>query len=431
MMTSPTIRQRRGVTLTEVLIATGIMAVGMTAILALFPIGAVNMARAINQDRTATHAMNSDNLFRVHWKNAWVERDPISGVPSGSIVTNTEAAYQNSAEPMIPLLEAHPVYGHLLGDWTLADATTGAPPPNWKYPNTNTEPSYPVLVDPIGWQTKAGTQAQGFIAGIRNLPVRTTLRASHQESPGPAFPAYVRIAPDPYADQASRIPQIQFFQNNYPLPFTAARRNFPPVAPAPYPWQGSLPQVIRNTTLLDDMTFDQLGEPAAATGQLERGGRYSVAWLIQRTTNAAQSEVNVQVLAFSGRSPTDTPSEEYAYTFAGNINQPNTVLLDITNLPIPPIKKGGWIALSLTVPRPPLLPNGPPNGAYPTFDFYRVISVNDETPNRLVVELESPMNRYGMGTPTAPTFTGTAVVFDNLFEVYDRGSVSAVGNVKP
>ena len=65
--------RRPGVTLMEVLIATGILATGTLAIMALFPIGAVSMARAINQNRSADHAANSDAVFRVYWKNAWID----------------------------------------------------------------------------------------------------------------------------------------------------------------------------------------------------------------------------------------------------------------------------------------------------------------------------------------------------------------------
>lgn len=414
-------RRRPGVTLTEVLIATGIMAVGMLAILALYPIGAVNMARAINQDRTATHAMNSDNLFRVHWKNAWIERDPGTGVPTGTVSQNTEAAYQNSAEPMLPLLEAHPVYGHVLGDWRLP--TAPLPPPNWKYPNPNTEPSYPVLVDPIGWQNKAGSADQGFIAGDRLLPVRTTLRAAHHQGLNPPPPnTYVRVAPDPYADDATRSAQIAFFSSSYPLTFLTAMSPNPPVPPAPWQWGASIPAIVRNTTLLDDMTFDAAGEPAAFTGQLERGGRYNVSWLIQRASNATQSEVKIHVLAFSGRSPTDTTALEYPYPFL--VIDPKVIQLNVASQAAPPIKKGGFIALSYQVPRP--AGTLPANSSYPTFDFYRVVSVNDDSGN-YYVELETPVKQPSGVIPIRQM----AVVFDNLFEVYDRGVVSASGNVKP
>ena len=103
--------RRPGVTLMEVLIATAILSVGMMAIMALFPIGAVNFARALNQDRAATHGVNSDEFFRYYWKKSWVELDPNTGAPTGSICPSNEAAYYNSQEPMLLLLENHPTYG--------------------------------------------------------------------------------------------------------------------------------------------------------------------------------------------------------------------------------------------------------------------------------------------------------------------------------
>ncbi|MFQ3594069.1 MAG: prepilin-type N-terminal cleavage/methylation domain-containing protein [Gemmataceae bacterium] len=54
--------QRQGVTLVEVLAAIGIMGIGMLAILVLFPLGAMSMARALKDDRAGTIAWNADSL---------------------------------------------------------------------------------------------------------------------------------------------------------------------------------------------------------------------------------------------------------------------------------------------------------------------------------------------------------------------------------
>jgi prepilin-type N-terminal cleavage/methylation domain-containing protein len=51
--------QRPGVTLLEVLTAIFIMGIGMLALLTLFPLGALSMARAIRDDRAATIAANA------------------------------------------------------------------------------------------------------------------------------------------------------------------------------------------------------------------------------------------------------------------------------------------------------------------------------------------------------------------------------------
>ena len=51
--------RRRGVTLLEVLTAIFIMGVGLLAILTLFPLGALSMARAVRDDRAATIGANA------------------------------------------------------------------------------------------------------------------------------------------------------------------------------------------------------------------------------------------------------------------------------------------------------------------------------------------------------------------------------------
>jgi prepilin-type N-terminal cleavage/methylation domain-containing protein len=53
-------RHRPGVTLVEVLVAIFIMAIGMLALLALFPLGAISMAQALKDDRCAQAAVNAE-----------------------------------------------------------------------------------------------------------------------------------------------------------------------------------------------------------------------------------------------------------------------------------------------------------------------------------------------------------------------------------
>src|SRR3954468_414636 len=55
-------RHRPGITLLEVLVAIFIMAIGMLALLTLFPLGALNMARALRDDRAAQAAANAENI---------------------------------------------------------------------------------------------------------------------------------------------------------------------------------------------------------------------------------------------------------------------------------------------------------------------------------------------------------------------------------
>src|SRR5579859_7906475 len=52
-------KARAGVTLIEVLLAIFIMAIGLLALLTLFPVGAVSMAQAIRDDRVAQGAQQA------------------------------------------------------------------------------------------------------------------------------------------------------------------------------------------------------------------------------------------------------------------------------------------------------------------------------------------------------------------------------------
>jgi Tfp pilus assembly protein PilV len=53
-------KHRPGITLVEVLVAIFIMGIGMIALLTLFPLGALNIARALKDDRAAQAAANAD-----------------------------------------------------------------------------------------------------------------------------------------------------------------------------------------------------------------------------------------------------------------------------------------------------------------------------------------------------------------------------------
>lgn len=106
--------RRAGMTMTEVLVALFIMALGVIAILTMFPLGMMNMANALRDDRTAQSAASADGYMRTYWK---------------MYVTETQS------------------------DATLINAFTnpGAPLGQLTAANAAGQPSYPVFVDPIGY----------------------------------------------------------------------------------------------------------------------------------------------------------------------------------------------------------------------------------------------------------------------------------------
>jgi hypothetical protein len=347
----------------EVMIATAILAIGTLAIMALFPIGAVNMARAINQNRAADHAQNSDGIFRLYWKRAWLDPN------GGGILARADAINNNPNEQMLVFLDAYPI-------------------PNAQpmiIQASSAQPSFPVLIDPIGFRTQIqnGALNQQYVAGQVGMPVRCNLAAT--PFPGPYTPT------------------------------------------------------IRNTTMLDEFSYDRNGEPSALTGQLDRGGRYNVSWLIQRPNNSVADQVNLTVLVFAGRSPTDTPSNENVFPAVAQGYQPlvdpKPKSLTITYNPnngTPGFLKGKWIAFTTPIQPQPAAPNGT-GVQYPAFDFYRIAAVTDNG-GTLDVELEQPLRTYDLGTPPGTALpgwqangnlNGSVIFFDNLFEVFDRGTVSA------
>lgn len=394
-MTRTNHRRRPGVTLMEVLIATMILSIGMVAIMALFPIGAVNFARAINQDRSTTHGVSSDMLFHYYWKSAWEARDPLTGAPTGAVCADTETAFKTNREPMLLLLEGHPTYGPLSGLPTTPGATT--------------DPSYPVLVDPIGWQAKnANPSEQGFVGGNSALPCRITLWRAVAGWSDPNNPPGNGGGIWKGTRQVPKVVMPGFPHPNWSLDPTDGA---PTGTGNPYPPDTKMS--IRLSTLLDDLTFDAGGEAGAPTGQLERAGRYSAAWLIKRQDNSKFADVHVTVLVYAARSLSDVPSSETAFVAQATAGE-KMVIVSLGGQAAPPLRRGQWIAFSHLVPTTA-------KGNRPTLDFYRVVGINSDTPDTLYVEIETPIKSEG----GAFAYTGSAIVFDNLMEVFDRGVVSA------
>jgi prepilin-type N-terminal cleavage/methylation domain-containing protein len=106
-------KHRSGLTLVEVLVAIFVMGIGMLAILVLFPLGALNMARALKDDRCGTIAWNADSL---------------------AIASN---------------LRTDPTLAPLLGP--RSGAGGDPPPPAGFLPADPNGPGYPVYVDPYFW----------------------------------------------------------------------------------------------------------------------------------------------------------------------------------------------------------------------------------------------------------------------------------------
>lgn len=120
--------RRPGMSLTEVLVALFIMALGTIAILTMFPLGAIQMGQALKDDRTAQCSNQADAYMRWYWKTKVVESGPDAFT----------TAFTNPGNGATALTTA---------------ANAG-------------QPSYPVAIDPMGFA--AGST--GPVAGVSSLP---------------------------------------------------------------------------------------------------------------------------------------------------------------------------------------------------------------------------------------------------------------------
>jgi hypothetical protein len=153
-------------TLIEVLVAIFIMAIGLLALLALFPLGALRMAQAMKDNRGTTSAQNAHSLAIAQD----IRNDPlvISDIPNGGSFSN---------------LFANP------GPLTLA----GTP----VLPNADPYgESYPIFVDPIGFGVAPLGNAQDWVTGY-----------------SPAFGGYLRRRPVLFTSLAPGGPQLNIYRN--------------------------------------------------------------------------------------------------------------------------------------------------------------------------------------------------------------------------
>lgn len=135
---APDRQTHSGMTLIEVLVAIFVMGIGLIALLALFPIGVLRMAQAIDDGRTAHIAKNADAVAAARGVRG---DSQLTFVPPGTFLGTAPFDYFKYPE------------GGAVWPATYAADDTG--------------PSFPVFVDPIGYQTNTGP-----VAGVKWLSRR-------------------------------------------------------------------------------------------------------------------------------------------------------------------------------------------------------------------------------------------------------------------
>jgi prepilin-type N-terminal cleavage/methylation domain-containing protein len=407
--------RRNGLSLTEVLVALFIMAIGLIAILTMFPLGALQMGQALKDDRTAQSASNADGYIRWYWRE-YVLRTQQDAALANALNNPNATKYDGTSPAQRPQAfpQAFPV-------------TPVA--------TTDPGPSYPVVVDPMGeyrpWNVAPMSNAQQFdwVGGMKGpgFPMGNPALLNHPT----AYPPQVRQL---------RLP----------------RRNLALVGS-----QGAnaAAYALRTCSLLDGMGYDSSGAGVnPQSSQVERDKRYNWLWVLQRPSNKVQDTVGVTVVVFEKRAHQYVPKninpesvfEPYPYQPVTigppNNPQPNPfrpitgweigeTKLQFVQGQAPPVQKGGWICDVTWSPGA-----GPQGGkrvsGIRNCNFYRVVSVTDYTVtagNPLQtfavtgVELQSVLKPDSMSPANPVTGTGVHRLFlymDGVAEVFERAPVT-------
>lgn len=397
--------QRPGVTLTEVLVALFVMAIGMIALLTLFPLGMMQINQAIKDERTTQAANNADYLMRTYWRQYVIEATK-NGVTETNLV---DPLHPNHLDFMIAMENpnvvtnttppAVPPYPKLLTGADnprddllmppLIHITPPVAPALYSTITTRSDeisrPSYPVFVDPYGdvaRQTGALAFSRRWVAGI------------HPNAAGLAA-----IIPNTF----SRIPRRNFnFPGNDAMYVNAQTMSY------------------RYATLTDDMEFGQDGAANSDGNGVSRTGRFNWSYVLQRPIQGNRLNMNMTVVVYDKRAYNFARfDEEIAY--GDNAAQRVTFIPGTTSVTIiynpaatpptlaPAIRSGMWImdgTIDNTVPMR-------------NVNFYRVTAVTDDpATGTMVLDLQTPIK--APSGFTGASYIGQLYILNGVAEVFER-----------
>jgi hypothetical protein len=434
---------RPGATLTEVLVAIFVMAIGLLALLTLFPLGALSMAQAIKDDRTAHSAKNGFAIAQVFQ----IQTDQVvtnSGkLQTGAVYPGNSPVYFFNPYPGIPQSFTGTAGFLLAPDLKMIPGYDG--------------PSYPVYVDPWGWnyfQTMAQLHPNlNPTPPVNSVPSVNYWVLGYQpptplppQPPSPPSPPLLPISP--------------YFPANPPgLMYNYS--SIPRVPLSTLPSTGlalgnSAQWLDRWCTLTDDITFSagksptepaDAGLPSLGTGAVQRENRYTWAWLARLPNITDPTQVDTQVVVYSGRSVTSVGETAYPSVIFGgywDVTQATPLVPTKTFVDVPypsgkrpNVRTGTWILdATMCYWDPTRVP--PSTVPDPHGYFYRVVGVTElgplptltsvpagpYPPGSLGLRLEiqgsfkNPNPTYWPVPPVAGQPYGVLIVMENVAEVF-------------
>jgi len=409
---------RRGLTLTEVLVAMFVMAIGMLSLLTLFPLGAMQVGQALRDDRTSQVARSAD----AHMRQAW-RHQVIPNVPFPSTTANIEPFYAPMDDPNLEargFYSASVAYNRFVGNATtprsapfnvtpgLPRTTVGSPVSPYlltldNYIATGTNPAL----------TNTGRDAYsgGLNTSTTNIKSYPVFVDPHGEQnfPAPPLNSSAKFWVGANSGTTSTLVQNQTLF----LP----RRQLLSIANAPSPVARAA-ATLELGGLTDDMTFRPNGTPDSAG--LGRQGRFTWAAVVQRPRNDIRDVADLQILVFDRRLIPPTQGDEYVLIPHSANNAGDRQLTVTVPAPKPDsgtvlIRRGGWI-MDGTLDTA-LTPTSQRN-AY----FYRIAAFTEDTATpaapagfvRYLLDLDTPL-KANVNTTTTRLY-----LFGGLIEVFPR-----------
>ena len=358
-----------------------VLAIGMMGVLALFPLGAAQMANAVKDERCLQTAQMVEGFARIFWRNAYPSESTPDFLPPPPAVPNSWAfqveptlqAFYNP-DPTISEVPGNP--GMLLTQSLIDPGSTDA--------------SFPIFIDPIGRAFQPTLATQQWVGGVVSGPVGT-----QQGLPRRTIAA-ITNAGGAAAQNTAR---------------------------------------IRLFSLIDDLSFDMNGNTAAP---MSRAGRYNAAFVLQRPINGGgtnHTRANLTVVVYQNRPVSDTPATETLLALGQQLT-PGDTFVSFPKSGIPSLRKGSWILIHSQTQSSP---NNVLHPIYSYANFYRIVSVQDNGAN-FFLEVSPPLkdnrppnlppNQAFWNVGGVPTLTYNANIFalDGVAEVFDRPMLMATGD---